>query len=367
MADRSRGELQSTRGNADAPDDAPSPRYPIDFARVGALLRQHRALIGRGAVVGTGLAIAYLLLAAPVYTAQTQVLLDPALPSVIQDENNTTAPPAIDSQKVETELAVLRSEEISLAAIKRLNLANDPSFNVRLWSDYLPSWAVSAKDRERAEQRRAQLMLVAFRKDLTVRRVGVSYAIDIYYSAKDAELASRIANAVAEAYVDFQIESRNAAARVGSKWLEGRLTELRGAMNAASRELQKHRASQDYSISAARMTDTEDAAGKTLTLEELESTATTYRRVYENFLGAFMAATQRQSFPISSAQIITRATPPLSQSRSAALILGFAMFAGAIGGGLVSEIKERRRTPGFVADAMSSLDARLRFWRGRTA
>ena len=360
MPDRSHRDQQATEADAVARDDAPI--YPFELHRVVEFLRSHNRLMVRGAFAGLGLAVLFLLLAAPVYTAQTQVLLDPALPRVIQDEGAT--PTTIDSQKVETELAVLRSEEISLAAIKRLGLADDPEFAPHLWIDRLPEWAVSDATRERAERQRAQVMLENFRKDLNVRRVGVSYAIDIFYTAADPDLAARIANGIAEAYVNFQIESRSAAARVGTKWLEQRLIELRSSMNAASRDLQRHRASQDYSISTPSTPSRMSASGapapttQPLTLEELESTAATYRRVYENFLGNYMAATQRQSFPISSAQIITRATPPLSQSRSAILVLVFASLLGACGGAVVGALNERRRSSEIIDRLMSYFDLR---------
>ncbi len=90
-----------------------------------------------------------------------------------------------------------------------------------------------------------------------------------------------------------------------------------------------------------------------LTFEELESTATTYRRIYESFLGSYMAATQRQSFPISSAQIITRATPPLAQSRSGALILAFGAVVGACAGAVISYLLERRKSDGATSDLLS--------------
>jgi uncharacterized protein involved in exopolysaccharide biosynthesis len=316
--------------------------YPVDFARIGAFVRKSRRHIVRGALAGAALGVPYLLFAPAVYTAQTQVLIDPALPSVI--EEHARAPAAMDSQKLETEMAVLRSEVVALAAIKQLNLVNDPEFGASVLSDYLPGWAVSQARRGAAEALRAQLMLAKFRKNLTVRRVGVSYAIDVFFAASKPELASKAANGVADAYIKFQIDSRNEAARIGSQWLEGRLIELRGAMNSASRKMQEHRASQDYSISKPGAVPASTAVGdlpeQQMTLDDLEATATTYRRVYEAFLASQMAANQRQSFPISSAQIITRSTPPLSQSRSFVMVFTLMTLLGALIGAAFSYLRE---------------------------
>ena len=202
MLERARNEAQTKNSATSGQGD--EWLYPVDFHRAAKFVRHHKFFILRGAGASVILAFLFLLLAPPVFTAQTQVLLDPALPNVIEEE--WTAPTAMDSQKLETEMAVLRSEEISLAAIKQLNLADDPEFGVRVLSDYLPSWAVSQAQSERADRRRSQLMLAAFRKNLNVRRVGVSYAIDVFFTASDPELASKIANGVADAYVKFQLD-----------------------------------------------------------------------------------------------------------------------------------------------------------------
>jgi uncharacterized protein involved in exopolysaccharide biosynthesis len=336
MPERSGGlQSESSSGNNE-------PRiYSVDFARALAFARKYRAHIVWGALAGAALGALFPFLASPVYTAETQVLIDPALPSVI--EADARAPATMDSQKLETEMAVLRSEVVALATIKRLKLDDDPEFAVTVLSDFLPDW-VSPASRDAANSVRSQRVLSTFRKNLTVRRVGVSYVIDVFFTAHEPELASKIANGVADAYMKFQIDSRNEASRIGSQWLEGRLIELRVAMNSASRKMQEHRASQNYSLPKSDLVSTSTTVGgppeQPLTIEDLESTATTYRRVYESFLASYMAANQHQSFPISSAQIITRSTPPVSQSRSFVMIFALMTLLGVLAGAAFSMLHE---------------------------
>lgn len=318
--------------------------YPVNVAQVLGFIREHRSAILRGTGIGALLGVAFLFATPAVYTAQTQILIDPALPNVVEEDKR--APTTMDSQKLETEMAVLRSDVVALTTIDQLNLTEDPEFKVGMMSDYLPDWPVFADRKKAAKEVRAQRILAAFRKNLSVRRVGVSYAIDVYYTAGDPKLASKISNGIADAYMKFQIDSRNDAARVGSQWLEGRILELRASMNSASRKMQEMRASQNYSLPKSDPVRTSMTVGappsdQPLTLEDLESTASTYRRVYEAFLASYMAATQRQSFPISSAQIITRATPPLSQSRSLILITLMAAMVGAGAGAAIGFLRDR--------------------------
>jgi succinoglycan biosynthesis transport protein ExoP len=65
-------------------------------------------------------------------------------------------------------------------------------------------------------------------------------------------------------------------------------------------------------------------------LRELESNAQTYQAMYDNFLQAYMQATQQQSFPITEARLISAASRPLQKSRPRMLIVLGGSFAGGI-------------------------------------
>ncbi len=326
----------------------------VSYREVLRLLQRHFKTIAMttGAVVA--IAILLLFLAEPVFTAQTQVLIDPGLQSVLHEQSDDP-PVAMDSQQLETQIAVLRSEEVSKAVVQRFNLTEDAEFRVRYAADYLVPWSLSRETNAKSEEERFRLVLAKFRKNLAVRRIGVSYAIDIYFTSRDPEQAARIANGIAEAYMRFQLDMRANAARDGSRWLEARLNEVRHDMNAAARKMQEYRAGQNYSIRAAvpaKSVSTTSASDPSqaskevlhddpLTLEELESTASTYRRTYETVLQSFMAAVQRQSFPISNARIITNATPPLVQSRQTGLFILLAVAVGVLAGTVVGYLRDR--------------------------
>jgi polysaccharide biosynthesis transport protein len=162
-----------------------------------------------------------------------------------------------------------------------------------------------------------------FQRGLTVTRMGASYVIEIAYSADQPKKAAQRANAAAEGYIEDQLTARAYAARQGSRWLEERIEELRLQMNMSALRLQEFKARRDYRLAgkaeaaaappAAKQEQPADK-GPQNTLEELESTAATYRKIYESYLQAHTESVQRQSFPIGSARIITRATVPLSPS-----------------------------------------------------
>src|SRR6185312_12818252 len=66
-------------------------------------------------------------------------------------------------------------------------------------------------------------------------------------------------------------------------------------------------------------------------LRELESNAQTYQAMYDNFLQAYMQATQQQSFPITEARLISPASRSLQRSQPKVLIVaGITLVGGLI-------------------------------------
>jgi uncharacterized protein involved in exopolysaccharide biosynthesis len=349
MLDRARLEYSKIREGADF-----GGRYALSLleqSRFGPFIIRHWRTLGTCAVASTAIALLYLLAAAPTYTAQTQILIDPGLPNVLRDQ--TIEPPmAMDSQQVETEIAVLKSEEVALAVIDRLKLADNAAFKPRFLSDYLPDWAVSKEAQSHLEHEKSRVLLANFQKNMSVRRIGVSYAIDVYYTSADPEQAALIANTIAEEYIRFQTEARANAAKIGSEWLEARLSDLRTQMNQSARKMQEHRARRNYSLGSSQRQSSQqepaDAAAsgpkpvpEAVTEEDLESTANTYRRIYENYLQSYTATLQRQSFPISNARVITRAAAPLNSSRSTGLLLSLALALGLATGAGIGHVRDR--------------------------
>ncbi|WP_159726786.1 AAA family ATPase [Methylosinus sp. Ce-a6] len=63
-------------------------------------------------------------------------------------------------------------------------------------------------------------------------------------------------------------------------------------------------------------------------LQELETAASTFRSIYENFLNRYTQAVQQQSFPSTEARVITYASPGRKTSPKILMSLGVALAAG---------------------------------------
>ncbi|MGX5851096.1 GumC family protein [Mesorhizobium sp. PL10] len=297
----------------------------------------------------------YNLTTDPTFTASAQILIEPKLPQHLQEAGEVNL--SLDTAQVESQIAVMQSEKIAAMVLDQLKLVDDPKFNspqvplllerfrrigaalldgsglrkkawfTSLWEYFgLSAPEATAPLTDYQKSRRSMLI---FRDGLGVRRVGVSYAIEISFTSLDPEGAARIANATADAFVREQIETKTDAAKEGGAWLEKRLRQLRTQMNEAMAKAQQFRSRHDYSVGSEA--DGEGATNAEPTLEELEVTAETYQKIYESFLQAYTNSVSQQSYPVADARVITAATAPRHPSAPRPkLLLAFAAAAGFI-------------------------------------
>jgi succinoglycan biosynthesis transport protein ExoP len=92
---------------------------------------------------------------------------------------------------------------------------------------------------------------------------------------------------------------------------------------------------------AALVRQTIQTNGDRVVLTALQSSASTYRTVYENFLTRYTQAVQDESFPVSEARVITAAVPPLRKSEPQTTILAaISAVLGLCLGGTVAFARE---------------------------
>ncbi|TIQ98830.1 MAG: ATPase [Mesorhizobium sp.] len=349
---------------ADAPQDF------ISLADVVSFARQYLFSILAFVVVGIVCATFYFSTSNPIYSARTQILIEPKIPGNLQQQP-ADVNLSLDTAQVESQLAVLRSQKIAMMVIDDLGLMDNSTFRGlegptigerfrRAWMSVVEAGGLDTSyaaltdffhrvlpwpDRMEAnspqlESERRRQAVEMFSGGLDVQRVGVSYAIDITFQSQNPALAARIANATAEAFVREQVQTTTATASEGIAWLERRMREVGDQMNRATRVAQKFRAKHDYSIGQDETSvagqDPALSEGKPtnqITLEQLEVTADTYRKMYESLLAAYTNSVDQQLYLIANARVITSATSPKKASRPRkTLILAFGALAGMVAG-----------------------------------
>src|SRR5271166_6128814 len=200
------------------------------------------------ALLGASLGSVFYMRAVPTYTATATLLVDTRKIDILQQPAVSSEMPIQSTGAMESQVELLKSDEVALAVIKKLQLWDDPRFvgDAKpgiVWGLIYEHFPVFSPERPPppSDADRMDQALKIFEKSLTVDRVGTAYAIEIGFESRYPDLAAQVANGVADAYVDLQRTSEYDAARQASDWLETRIPELRAKSEAAQRAVVEYK------------------------------------------------------------------------------------------------------------------------------
>jgi polysaccharide biosynthesis transport protein len=192
---------------------------------VFGMLRRNLSIILCTTLIGVAIGIAYASYAPPMYSANARIILDTRKLQVFDKQPVLTDAP-VDLASVESQIQILQSKAIALAVVKQFNLANDPTFIEQ--SKGVVSWLLSPLTNARSvlsDDERAEEAVYAIEQNLKVARAS-SYVIDINFKSRSPDRAAQIANAIADAFLADQMDSRYQSMRKTTAWLQDRLGEL---------------------------------------------------------------------------------------------------------------------------------------------
>src|SRR6516162_8969009 len=202
------------------------------------IVRRQFAVIAFIAVVATSLGAFYAFMAPPTYTAESTIVIDPRRVQLFPKA--TFSEGQIDSPVLESEIELVKSEPVALSVIKDLGLAKDHEFlgpkNIfGVVLGFALHFFSSSKPTVLSESEATTAALEVLSKNLTVKRVGLSYDLSLQYRAGNPNRAAQIANAIAEAYIAEQLEGKYDSTRRATHWLRGRIEELNQKQALAER------------------------------------------------------------------------------------------------------------------------------------
>ncbi len=234
----------------------------LDLRRYIRVLRQYK-----WSIVGIGLLFALIgvvvsLLMTPQYRAEVDLLADPSQTSVADGAQPVST--AMLWLFYETQKDILGSRRIALSVVDKLNLVERERREkarkhasaldlVRKWSDFewklwLPdAWRDKLNDVEAQdlEARDPRLVLAdRLRKALEIRTEKNSQIISVAYLDRDPKLAADVANAVADAYIEFGLASRLETIKQQTQWLNEQLAGLKEKLRRSEERLQRYQREQ---------------------------------------------------------------------------------------------------------------------------
>lgn len=203
------------------------------------LLRKHSKQILGLTFVITLLAALIVFQMTPVYRSTALLLIENTKSKALTLSDLYDIQGSAGQESFNSQVQILNSRPIAEMVIKKLELSKNPDFN----PSEQPGWFTSEPEGTPAEIE-TQLfedLLRKFSKDLTIEPVLKSQIVKISFDSTDKVLAAQVANAVAEAYIENDLEARSQMTQRANIWLTQRMQGLRKNLEESERVLQQYR------------------------------------------------------------------------------------------------------------------------------
>ena len=208
---------QSKQDSEPLPDNIDLTGTEVDpIGRFVQFLKKRGWLIGVAMATGLLVGIALNQVQPKLYTAQANLEVATDISSQFRLEQVQTGEED-DSEKLDTELEVLRSRTLAYETIKALHLQSNP--------DFAP--LNGGRPLDLSDPVTRQGLIATFRGGLRVARLGHTSIIQIFVTSNRPDLASLIANTLIDRYIEHSFQENYEATAKISEWLNLQLNGLK--------------------------------------------------------------------------------------------------------------------------------------------
>lgn len=218
----------------------------FDLPGLGAALWRKKWKILRPTILAALVTFGIVQLITPKYLSESRVLIEARdniflRPDVDKDIIDRGT---VDQEAVASQAQLILSRDLASEVIAKLKLNENPEFDPVL-NGISPVKAVLGtigilKNPERMTPQ--ERVLESYYDRLTVYPVEKSRVIVIDFLSEDPELAARVANAIADAYLQRQQAAKQDQARNASEWLAGEIDGMRKKVADAEAKVEAFRA-----------------------------------------------------------------------------------------------------------------------------
>jgi capsular exopolysaccharide synthesis family protein len=222
---------------------------------LGVVRRRKGIIVAIVALLTLGTLLVALQLT-PSYTATAVIGINVRNPNVVNVASVVAGLP-LDPSVVKSEIDVLQSPGLAGRVIAELHMEDDPEFAPPAQPGLLagldplqylpPEWRRAVLgEQPRPSSAQLQAMRLArtidrFLRHLVVTNDPRSYSIAVAFSSRDADKASRVANAIVDRYLDDQLRAKMETTRRANSWITDRLAELRDKLRQSEQAVQDYR------------------------------------------------------------------------------------------------------------------------------
>ena len=202
----------------------------------------------------------------PIYEASARMIIEKSNPNVVSIQE-VMAIDSWDPDYKETQFKIIQSRSVARSVIKKLKLADSEEFKPQppqgiianfknVISNFLrgtksaivgllkkedkkPKPGTAPQDEDEYLQDSGLVSSIVGR--ISVRPVMDSRLVDIGFRARDPQIAVKVVNGLAQAYIDHNMDLRLGAIKDAMSWMNERIGEERNKVEAAERNLQQYR------------------------------------------------------------------------------------------------------------------------------
>lgn len=209
---------------------ADQPQGEINLAEYWDVARKHRRLIAICVAVCVLGAIAVSVLSTPTFRATVVLHVERDKASPMDVSGTTPAYAPYDPEFVPTQTRLMESREIAERVVERLRLAENPEFTPRK----------SGFARDAREQDDVSRVAMAVQKTIDTKPVRRTNLVELSAVTTSPKLAADIANATAESYIDWNIESKYLVVGQATRFLTTQIEQLKSEIDEKERQLQAY-------------------------------------------------------------------------------------------------------------------------------
>ncbi len=209
------------------------------------LVRKYSVRILGLAFVVTLLVALVVFQITPVYRSSALLLIENSKSKTLSLADLYDIQGSAGQEAFNSQVQILKSRPIAELVVKKLALNTHSAFNTPQTSDWLA--LVFGKTPEpqgtpaEIEAQKFKSTLEVFSSNLTIEPLLQSQIVKISFDSTDKELAAQVANAVAETYIENDLEARAQMTQRANMWLTERMEGLRKTLGQSEAALQQYR------------------------------------------------------------------------------------------------------------------------------
>jgi polysaccharide biosynthesis transport protein len=195
----------------------------IDLKELIGILQRQIRLIAMTFALVLFPAIAYLMLATPIYNASALISIDAGGSNILDPSQVENSQSSVLNSRVDGEVEILRADSTVMAVVQDANLIQDPEFGPSLSLTQKIAVALGLDQVARAVRQNLGIQLAAapqseqlvanavtqLKNAVEIRRRGLTYLISVGVSAEDPVRAAEIANAYVQTYIAQQVVTKS--------------------------------------------------------------------------------------------------------------------------------------------------------------